>query len=400
MKPKYLIFLFLSFFISSFLWGDNKERKTASNTKQTSKTEKKTENPYKKNLINDPRGRRTKLKEKGIEFTGTLYLDGAWNLKGGIQTTRGADILTLLNLALTFHSEPLAHYKGGTFFAQYSGHHGQNPSEKDVGSFNPVDNIESPSFDSLYSIWYRQTWGKNWVLLGKSDAYTDCKFIYLPHAVLLLNDGYFTPPTVLLFPSYPNSAMSLVGYMEFSKSLSLELGVFDGNLLLFNNTAHFTSRLFYIGELTLRWWPFCCEGKLGLGVWHVKINDHISPRTTGPYIIFDQTLYHKNQQDLGIFLMYAFANPRVSSAQHYVGTGFAWKGLLKKRPDDTFGLGMSKVFFSDQFVKPCETSYEAFYDYFFCPWGSIEPDLQYVSNPGGQGLPNALVFILRLFINF
>lgn len=150
-------------------------------------------------------GARTRLREKGIEFKSVITGDVTWNLAGGKHRTTWGDYEYLLDASLTVVSEPHFHYSGGTFFIDYQGHHGTNPSSKDVGSYIPVDTIEAPGFDELYALWYKQAFLNNtlWFQVGKSDAYYT--FIYTTYSFYFINNGYTTLPTILYLPTYPQS---------------------------------------------------------------------------------------------------------------------------------------------------------------------------------------------------
>lgn len=363
-------------------------------------------------------GRRKELHEKGIDLKCILDLDTTWNLDGGRKHTRGGDVEYLLQLSLQVKSEPLFHYCGGTFYVEFDSHHGLSPTN-DVGSFNQVDYIEAPPFDELYAIWYKQAFGqKAWVLVGKSDAYEN--FTKTAHSDPFLNAGYSEIPTILFFPTYPDPAMSLIGFYAFTKIMSLKVGLFDGSLANGVDTGkrgvfgkffdNLPSHAFLIGELDFEWsWKTAYKGRLGIGFWvhtaeFITFGGGRKRGASGPYLTFDQVIYKSAKEEIGLFFLYGSANPSVSTIQQYVAGGFTWQGMLKCRPQDILGVAASYAFFSQDggagFTDPYEAFYEFFYQWYFRPWGYLEPDYQYVLNPGGRGLPNASVLTLRLQVIF
>jgi porin len=125
----------------------------------------------------------------------------------------------------------------------------------------------------------------------------------------------------------------------------------------------------------------------------------------GAYLGLDQLLLKKNRGDpkdaqgLGVFLQYAWASPDRNVASQYLGAGLVYRGLLPRRDEDTCGVGLARVFFSDQLPgePSAETTIELFYKAKVTPWASLQPDFQYIVTPNGQ-LHDALVVGLRFTV--
>lgn len=369
-------------------------------------------------ITGDWGGVRTKMHDRGVDVIAILTLDDTWNLAGGKHRTRAiGDYEYLFDLIIKADTCPLLHYPGGTLFLELQSHHGKSPTLDSVGSFNFVDIIEAPPFNSLYSLWYKQASedGRFWILAGKSDAWVN--FEHVDHSFYFFNAGYEGPPTILFFPTYPNPAMSVIGFATFPDDIvTLTMGVFDGSLAegaqtgKLGVTGHFFNHLaghaFIIGELGFNWTPTPYTGRLGVGVWkHTaefeKFGGGNKKGTWGPYATLEQIVRKTETQEGAAFLIFGAANPTVSQAHRYYAGGTTWKGISKGRPDDVIGAGISCTNFSKQagFSEACETSYEAFYVWQFAAWGYLQPDFQYIVHPGGNGLPNASVFTLRLEFN-
>ncbi len=371
-------------------------------------------------LTGDWGGHRTSLKEKGIEFTSFFIFDDSWNLSGGKHRSHTlGEYEYLFAASFSMRSEPLLHYSGGTFFVEFESHHWRSPSLTDVGSFVFVDNLEAPSFDELYELWYMQAFQDNmyWFVVGKTDAYDH--FTIIPHAAPFINAGYTYQPTIEFFPTYPNSAMSVVGFVTIPYNISLNLGVFDGSLAegyqtgkhgivgkFFNNLP---KHAFLIGEVDYQWELVKgFIGRLGIVIWKhtaefTKFNGRTQKGTWGPCITFDQIIYKKDQEEGAFFATYSSADPSLNAAHRYIAVGATWNGARYARPNDVFGLGMSRVNFTQDsdacFTERYEASFEAFYKLQFTKFGLLEPDFQYIVHPGGKGLENAWVFTLRLQVN-
>lgn len=299
----------------------------------------------------------------------------------------------------------------------FTSHAGQRPF-LDVGSYLAVTAIEAPPFTKIYSLWYRQTFADNkaWLLVGQSDAFDN--FTTIPRVLIYQNPGYSTLPTLPFFPTYPNPSMSVIGSWSLRDNLSIKLGVFTAIRALgvpfipgvarpafrrFVRELH--SSALIIGEIDWTWAWRCFKGKLEIGGWQYTLKFPVFQTghrrvTAGPYVTLDQTIYKSDDEDAAVFLIYGWGDPSLNPVNNYVGMGFTWTGMFADRPNDTFGVGMSRVMFTDQaiFTRPDETSYELVYQWWFSPWGFLAPDFQYIVSPGGRGLPNAYVFTIRLHL--
>jgi porin len=76
-------------------------------------------------------------------------------------------------------------------------------------------------------------------------------------------------------------------------------------------------------------------------------------------------------------------------------------GPIPTRPADIFGVAASNAGLSGDagFSANYELAIEGFYRAFLTPWLFIQPDLQYIINPGGIH-PNALVGTVRVELDF
>jgi len=112
--------------------------------------------------------------------------------------------------------------------------------------------------------------------------------------------------------------------------------------------------------------------------------------------------YEKSDQGLGWFSRIAFAKSDRNFINFYVDTGLSYKGLIPGRDDDTIGIGFGYAQLSDgargslaeEGLNPigAEMVLEATYQAQITPWMIIQPDIQYIINPGGATtLGNALV---------
>ena len=115
----------------------------------------------------------------------------------------------------------------------------------------------------------------------------------------------------------------------------------------------------------------------------------------GLYVGLDQMVWKENndpedQQGLGLFARYGHAKRDVNQVSDSWSVGISYKGLLPTRDKDVTAFGVSQAILSDLFREYVnnradrETVYEWYYKLYLTPWLSVTPDLQIVTNPGGD----------------
>lgn len=109
-------------------------------------------------------------------------------------------------------------------------------------------------------------------------------------------------------------------------------------------------------------------------------------------------------EGVGGWLRYGFADRRYNPAAHYLGGGVVHTGVGASRPDDQVGLSFAAVWFGPRYRRieqtgPRELVMEAAYRFVARRWLSIEPDVQWIADPGGRrDVGDALVVALRVKI--
>jgi porin len=365
-------------------------------------------------------GLRKQLEDDGVSVSSTLSLDNTFSLGGGLSPTKKyGDGQYLYFLGLHFDlGKSFIKNEGGAFFIEMATKGGINPTWQSVGSFNFVDSIEAPSGTELYSCWYKYTFKNNAsLLIGKVDAYD--YFCITPHSNYFFNAGYENLNTIEIFPTYPNPAMAIIGYLPLNDHIAFTLGLFDGSLAAGYQTGtesvfgkffdHLDEHALIIGEWDFSWSVGSgLDGILGLGGWYnsasfLRFDGSYQRGLGGPYVSLDQVFYNKCNEIAALFFIFGYTDPRVSISQYYYGTGIAWQGFSKIYPSDGLGAGFSKTFFTNVpeagYIKGFETAYEIYYKHNITTSIYISPNFQWIQNPGGQGLPNASVITLRIFLD-
>ena len=155
--------------------------------------------------------------------------------------------------------------------------------------------------------------------------------------------------------------------------------------------------------------------KIAAGAWAYtsRFAGVASPRrradNRGAYLLVERRLSGTDTAALAGFVRVGAAQDRVNPIGRYVGGGLVRTGLL--RGDDRLGFGVARAVFGVPYRREladaggrserAETIAELTYRTPLSPWLTIQPDVQYVMNPGGDpGVRDALVLGLRAEVGF
>ena len=359
-------------------------------------------------------GARTKLEEMGIIPAASFTSDSAMNFRGG-QNTEGSSFLHLTDVNLTL-LPPFLPFEGSTIFLSFQTVNGTSASE-DVGDLSGVSTLDSEGRTQLSEIWYQQMLadGRFGFTIGKIDAGSVFGIVD-PEGYFLNSRIGFQDSQPL--PTYPDPSFG--GYITFKpeETLTVDAGIFDGAYQEDVRTGNLgpktlfddPSDLYTVAQVT---WNTTDKLTLGGGGWYHTgtFADQFGNDQDGAYGAYIHGYYQlckelpddeNDNQGLALFAHYAYADPTASDVPHHIGAGALWVGALPGRDSDVAGFGITTLLLRDgpEFSDGNETAYELFYKIQLTPYLSIQPDLQYVSNPGGNGASDAIVGTIRLSVDF
>lgn len=366
----------------------------------------------------------------GITFHAGYIGEVDSNLSGGIET--GSEYLDNLDLQISAHRGSIFGIRGlsGLLYGLYNSDN--HFSEDYVGDAQVISSIDSSDGLRLYEAWL--DWASDpvesfSVRAGLYDV--NSEFDAMPTGGLFLNSshgmGIDLGQSGLNGPStFPVTGLALRlktslasgAYGQFAvldgvpgdpddvKSNEIHLSRADGALLVAEG-----------GFISGAW------RKLALGLWQYTA-DFEELAGTGPsgdpesghgnhgwYLLADRTLWTGNDSVLSGFLRYGQARDRYNTFDSYLGLGTSLAGFWPVRPHDAVGLGVAMAFTGDNYKQAQElagasaddqeTNLELTYRAHITDWLSLQPDLQYVINPGvNPALDNALVFLLRFEVTW
>jgi porin len=340
-------------------------------------------------------------------------------LSGGLVQHTTAHALYDLNMG--FDLQRIAGWKDAHVGVEAYVVDGHNPSQ-DVGDFQSFSDFSARELAQVAQVYYEQWFGdRSWrIKLGKMDANSD--FAAPGGGTESIHSGTFYSPTIFTMVVYPDPATGIVAGWAPDENWSVNVGMYDGATMagvatgglgpatFFGDPPGF----FYIGEVGRRWkaGSDALVGGASVGAWtHTgEFADAFGAQkhgTSGFYGSIDQEFSHAAEGESGGttagLLQIGFADPDVAPLDSHLGLGFRWAGACAARPDDVLGLYVSSAHFSRDagFGIGSETAYELCYRFQICEGFALRPDLQFISNPGGDPtIDDALVFSLRCDLSF
>ncbi|MFY9837336.1 MAG: carbohydrate porin [Xanthobacteraceae bacterium] len=417
-------------------------------------------------LTGDWGGLRSYLESHGITFTFSNTTDLLANVNGGIKT--GAVGLGAFQPQLDLDLQKLAGLEGDRVHIHGLVTYGPLFSANYLGNILAVSNIEAGPMARLYAFWYEHNAPDNVWSIRFGLMLADSQFLQSDTAANFINNG-ISWPTFLAAnlpasgPAYPLPAPGIRVRVQPRDNLQFQAAVFSGDpsggigsnqpAPLPNGTVFSLSGgAFFIAEAS--YLPNQSKDASGLpgayriGAWyHTSTNfadqrfdntgvSLASPQSTGVpeehagdsgvYGVIDQMLYRvpgTNDQGLSGFARAGGVPNDRNLINFYADGGLAYKGLVPGRPDDKVGIAVAYARVGDNArgldadiglfgnffypVRSSETVIEMMYKAQLAPWWVLQPDLQYVFNPGGGVLnsdgslrSNALVVGVRTIVNF
>ena len=366
----------------------------------------------------------------GITFNAAYTGELDSNLSGGIRT--GSTYLDNLDLQLSADRGSIFGISGlsGLLYGLYNGNNQFN--EDYVGDAQVISNIDASDGLRLFEAWL--DWAPDpaesfSVRAGLYDL--NSEFDSVDTGGLFLNSshgiGIDFGQSGLNGPSiFPVSALALRLRTNFATGAYGQFAVLDGVPGdpddVRSNEINLSSA---DGALLVAESGFSSGAwrKLAVGLWRYTARfDQLTGTTPsgdparsngnqGWYALADRTLWTGDSGTAAGFLRFGQAQDRFNTFDSYVGAGTSLTGFWSGRPDDAIGLGIATAFTGDNYedaealagssADSQETNLELTYRAPITDWLTLQPDIQYIINPGvDPELDNALVFLLRFELSF
>lgn len=366
--------------------------------------------------------------EQTYQYEAVYTADVITNTRGGLDT--GTGVLGNLDLKLTLNP-----WQNGQIFLYAISNLGSKPNRDLVGSVQGVDNIEvETNTAKLYEAWIEQGFASDHYSIRAGLYDLNSEFYVTDAAGLFINSSSGigaefaqTGPSI-----FPTTGVALRFKALLPADIYWQAAVLDGVPGDVNDPRH-THIQFHEDEGKLLVSEFGWShglpglpegGKYSLGYWEYTENfddlvnvdaggNPLRHKNNGAYLLAEQTLLDADKHDgrsLVAFVRYGRANNDVNALENNLNTGVVFSGLAGGEWNDQIGLVYSSVETTDKFrqaqliaaapVESREEIIELTYRLDINRWLAVQPDIQYVINPGTDPtLNNAVVVGARFEFN-
>lgn len=367
--------------------------------------------------------RMVEAKTKSFEFSAVYTGEIDSNLSGGL--ARGVHYLDNLDLQLAGDLDRLIGWRGARAFVYLLYNNGTSFSSSLVGDVQTVSNIETGvQALRLFEAWIEQDIGSAASI--KAGLYNlNAEFDTLQAGGLFILSSHGIGPDLSQSgrngPSiFPVTSLAVRAEAALATHWRARVAVFDGVPGDPDRPARTAVKLsgsdgaLIIGELEYR------RGgtKIAAGGWAYTARfDDVRPGAPpgrgnrGGYALIEHRLRGDHGDDadgLAGWLRFGVADPRFNPIVSYMGAGVVQTGIGRRRADQA-GFAVAVANFSARTRQAQalagtpsdarEVILEATYKFVIADWLSVQPDLQYVINPGGQrAIGDATVIGLRFRI--
>ncbi len=346
------------------------------------------------------------------------------NMRGGIRTKDATMYTGRFDLMLGLELDKMGLAPGGMVFFHFQQLHGEGITDRFAGAEQRISNIDGNPGAGYYITQLSQYWYERGFLDGQitfrlGKILCDSEFALATLGGDFINTSFGWTHTIPM-PAYPNPSAGVIGFFELTDWLEFKAGLWDGEPKGTNWGFSGTGDLFSIYELKAEWalWGGSLPGDSNVGVWYHNGQFDSAPGgstfegSSGVYWGMSQMLSRENPYDeddsqgMGAFVQFGWEPGHRSVKQQYWGgdlniteqywgLGVVYQGLVDSRDNDTCGLAVGNMTFTDAGPsRHDETVVELFYKARLGPHVVIQPDLQYIANPSGVHR-DAFVFGLR-----
>ncbi len=394
-------------------------------------------------LLGNWGGLRPALAARGVTIGITDSENLLGNVSGGVKT--GATMQGVTTMTMDVDTGKAFSLQGGTFHVSALQIHGRPLSQYYLDNLQAANGNEGENATRLWELWYDQATpdGKFDIKLGQQSI--DNEFMGSTYSGLFVNTmaGWPIIPSVDLYgggPAYPLSSLGVRGQFKPNGNVAILAGVFDddpgggtfdddqqaldprGGRFSLKNGALWIAEIQYSTKL------FGLPGTYKFGGWYDSANfpDQLyGYNHRGNYSLYgvvDQTIWQSpknSNRSLNLFGRVMGAPGDQNLVDFGFNGGVTLTAPLPGRDNDQAGLDFGVAHVSSHAADATaasggrrpgtETLLEATYAAQATPWLVLQPDIQYVINPGGgiddpddtsKKLGNELVIGLRGIVTF
>jgi len=373
-------------------------------------------------LTGDWGGARQRLTDWGLTPTATYSADIQGNPVGGFR--KKIEYAGLFNLYLDFDLEKIFGLKRTKFVVSGFWALGNDLSKSAIGNYFTVADDFNGDFGGLYQLYLETSFMQERIVLalgrmgiGDDFATVSASGSYVSDAMNPNPDslGYNIPA----FLSNPDAALGGRFRVKPVETFYLAGGVYNADPDS-TRISRFTSNIdfkFDEGVLLIAESGYTPDGNEAsgnaykLGVYYDSGKfDHLSKDEKerngnyGFYAALQQMVYKSGSEDEGLTLWATATlapDEDINTFPWFLSGGLLYEGLIPGRGEDVAAFGAAYGSLSSELEgQDFEIVLEWTYACQVFPWLVLQPDLQWIINPGGTGdIPDALVAGVQISLN-
>ena len=332
------------------------------------------------------------------------------NIDGGIK--EGSAYMDNFDVVFDIDAEKLWGISGGSFHVHIL-HNNSTTFSDLVGDAQVVSSIENTSVIRLYEMWWEQNTGNHSIKVGLYDL--NSEFDAIEPAGLFMNSSHGIGADYAQSgengPSiFPTTSLAFRYSYQFSDDFQIQAAILDGSSGDANDPRKNTIDLDSSDLLIAIEANYTINNtRFGFGTWnYTKETEYLDASgaadNSGIYGIIQHQFLSadKDNKSLSGWLRIGSADDDINQFDSYIGTGLVLSDFIKSRPDDSLGFAIAQARNGDVFrqlnagTDSNETVFELTYSAPINEHITIQPDIQYIKNPGtDSSLDDALVIGIR-----
>lgn len=389
---------------------------------------------------------RTELSDKGVTFASSFVCDILGNATGGNE--QGARYDSSMGWDINFDLEKMVGMIGTQFHVSGLWRAGQNLSKATIGNDIVCSSIFGSEQFRFYFLYLEKTFLDKRVNIRVGRIAAGDDFAFSPLYWTFVSNGIdgcpITIPINMFFTVYPTATWGARAKVNLFGDFNMQSGIYDGDDRVQRLSAYgldFSLRLkkgiAFAHELSYN--PTAVSGVKGMagnykaGIYYngetcrelysdingnsAAISGLDKKKHIGNYNVYfhvDQMIYKENKKDdQGLTPLFAaVVGPQnINKFPFFIMSGLIYKGLIPGFDNDVTACQVMWARYSDQLRRSQVESgqdpqrYELVLEFThkinITPWMYLQPDMQYIINPGGTGtIKNAYVIGTRFGIVF
>lgn len=372
-----------------------------------------------------------KLAEAGIAVGLNVVQVSQTNARGGLSAGSATGRFSgRYDFDIDVNMSRLVRIPGGRLYGQLRGGWSNGINDTAVGSLFNVNGVAvGDRAGDIWQLYYEQSFdfAEAFIRLGKLDLTAGFTCRELPgsfdgnsfaadEATQFLNAALVHNPTI----PFPEPGAGLMLHLEPLPGWYVSAAAADADSDVrnkdINSAFRGSTHVFYAIESgVMPSWDTArgpLAGAYRAGLWYNpqpkdRLNgDGVKRDDRGVYLSLDQLLWRESKDSakgLSVFARAGLADSELHEVDRFWSVGAQYTGLIPTRDDDVTGLGYAQGRFSRDagLSGDAESVVELYHAVRVAPWCHVTPNVQYVSNPGGQpGVSDAVCLGLRLSIDF